>query len=608
MEIETPHNNFYNTLYLQKNKLQLPAIKIRIDEWVSHQIELGTDYFLIWKKIDQIAFELDQTQPILSWSLLSNEGLGFKQLFYEYLSKLPNRKQYLENQLLQFWNQYQTYEKFIEFIEFTQDLDIYDEFRDMFQKFLQAQITQIQDIDQLWPIYNYIKRISKLMTLWDIIKPDLIKRVDWIINNTKLDYQNKEHLEKFYKINQFAKSNRFYQLLQDHFQQNFQRIINDQNEQDKIMIHFTLYAQEITEFWKQFYPQDQKWLDQIGISYQHFIHLEPQEMTKMFIELIHITLQEFQINNDKVRYMLKIYKDQIKYFHYREMFETLYTQKLLERIFQGLTPSIETELNYILDMQDQLSDTFTKRAQELVKNIQERKQIDVQNIVVELVIVKKELWPYHEPQDCNFLQDIQYQIQTNYPQTFEKKKWQILLQFSTVLIKGFNQYLFEVSIPIAKLLLLFNVSNTLSIPIILEQLQIDQFQLNQLVSILQSLNLIKQVNMILELNLNFHSGKKLIKINNQLIQSEQSQVKPQLKDSTEGRQFLNDKKYILESVIVKILKKEKEMQFNILVAQLNQIFKIQLAPEDIKFQLEQLITKGYITRCIHNLNLIQYLP
>ena len=39
------------------------------------------------------------------------------------------------------------------------------------------------------------------MTIWDVVKPELIKRVDWIINNTKLDYENKEHLWKFYKIN-----------------------------------------------------------------------------------------------------------------------------------------------------------------------------------------------------------------------------------------------------------------------------------------------------------------------------------------------------------------------------------------------------------------------
>lgn len=39
-----------------------------------------------------------------------------------------------------------------------------------------------------------------------------------------------------------------------------------------------------------------------------------------------------------------------------------------------------------------------------------------------------------------------------------------------------------------------------------------------------------------------------------------------MKEIVEGRQFLNDKKYILESVIVKILKQEKELLFKILVA------------------------------------------
>lgn len=36
------------------------------------------------------------------------------------------------------------------------------------------------------------------MTIWDGIKPELLKRTDLIIHNTKLDYENKEHLDKFY--------------------------------------------------------------------------------------------------------------------------------------------------------------------------------------------------------------------------------------------------------------------------------------------------------------------------------------------------------------------------------------------------------------------------
>ena len=174
-------------------------------------------------------------------------------------------------------------------------------------------------------------------------------------------------------------------------------------------------------------------------------------------------------------------------------------------------------------------------------------------------------------------------------------------EVSTIFLK--KKYSFTVSTYQLGILLLFNSYDTLTIKLISEYLNIDIEILTDPANILVKSKLLILENEEYKINYNYKS-KNLKKNLNITLKVDKVKENKKIVEESE-----TDMNFILQSIIIKIMKTRKELDHDILVNEcitnIGNRFKIKLSI--IKKCIEILIDKEYLSRCENNNNRYKYI-
>ncbi|KAI0036500.1 Cullin-domain-containing protein [Vararia minispora EC-137] len=301
-----------------------------------------------------------------------------------------------------------------------------------------------------------------------------------------------------------------------------------------------------------------------------------------------------------------------KYLEDKDVFQQYYTTKLSKRLIHGVSASDEAEASMISKLKEACGFEYTNKLQrmftdmslskDLTDQFKERMQQnhDDMDVNFSIMVLGTNFWPLNAPgNDFIVPTDIQPtydRFQKYYQQKHSGRKLTWLWNYSKNELRTnyTNQkYILMTSSYQMAVLLQYNKHDTLSVEELLQATAIPKELLVQVLGLLTKAKvLVSDDDEQFDLNPNFKSKKIRINLNQPIKAEAKAESNDVLKTVDE------DRKYVIQATIVRIMKARKTMKNQPLIQEVIQQISQRFAPKipDIKKAIETLLEKEYIER------------
>ncbi|RDB19810.1 Cullin-1 [Hypsizygus marmoreus] len=301
-----------------------------------------------------------------------------------------------------------------------------------------------------------------------------------------------------------------------------------------------------------------------------------------------------------------------KYLEDKDVFQTFYTTKLSKRLIHGVSASDESEASMISKLKEACGFEYTNKLQRMFTDMSLSKDLtdsfkermaqnhDDMDITFSIMVLGTNFWPLNPP-GHDFVIPIEIlptydRFQKYYQTKHSGRKLTWLWNYSKNELRTnyLNQkYILMTSSYQMAVLLQYNRNDTLSLDELVAATSISKDILLQVLALLVKAKiLINEEKEQYDLNPNFRSKKIRVNLNLPIkadIKAESSDV---LKAVDE------DRKYVIQATIVRIMKARKTMKNQGLIQEVISQISQRFAPKipDIKKAIETLLEKEYIER------------
>ncbi|TBU61877.1 Cullin-domain-containing protein [Dichomitus squalens] len=301
-----------------------------------------------------------------------------------------------------------------------------------------------------------------------------------------------------------------------------------------------------------------------------------------------------------------------KYIDDKDVFQQFYTTKLSKRLIHGVSASDEAEASMISKLKEACGFEYTNKLQrmftdmslskDLTDNFKERMQQnhDDMDITFSIMVLGTNFWPLNPPtHDFIIPQDI-LPTYTRFSQYYQQKHsgrkltWLWNYSKNELRTNYLNQkYILMTSSWQMAVLLQYNNNDTLSLDELINATAISKDILKQVLAVLVKAKiLINEETEQYDLNPNFKSKKIRINLNTPIKAEQKAESTDVLKTVDE------DRKYVIQATIVRIMKARKTMKNQALIQEVIQQISQRFTPKipDIKKAIDHLLEKEYIER------------
>ncbi|KAI0769864.1 Cullin-domain-containing protein [Fomes fomentarius] len=301
-----------------------------------------------------------------------------------------------------------------------------------------------------------------------------------------------------------------------------------------------------------------------------------------------------------------------KYIDDKDVFQSFYTTKLSKRLIHGVSASDEAEASMISKLKEACGFEYTNKLQrmftdmslskDLTDNFKERMQQnhDDMDITFSIMVLGTNFWPLNPPtHDFIIPQDI-LPTYTRFSQYYQQKHsgrkltWLWNYSKNELRTNYLNQkYILMTSSWQMAVLLQYNNNDTLSLDELVSATAISKDILKQVLAVLLKAKiLVNEETDQYDLNPNFKSKKIRINLNMPIKAEQKAESTDVLKTVDE------DRKYVIQATIVRIMKARKTMKNQALIQEVIQQISQRFTPKipDIKKAIDHLLEKEYIER------------
>ncbi|KAJ7263792.1 ubiquitin-protein ligase [Mycena rebaudengoi] len=302
-----------------------------------------------------------------------------------------------------------------------------------------------------------------------------------------------------------------------------------------------------------------------------------------------------------------------KYLEDKDVFQTFYTTKLSKRLIHGVSASDESEASMITKLKEACGFEYTNKLQRMFTDMSLSKDLsdsfkermsqthdDAGDITFSIMVLGTNFWPLAPPTH-DFLVPREllttYERFTRYYQTKHSgRKLTWLWNYSKCELRtGYlnQKYILMTSAFQTAVLLQYNAVDTMGLDELVAATGIERGYLAQVVGLLVKAKvLVEGEEEQYDLNPGFKSKK--IRVNlNLLIKAEAKAVDEEVLKAVD-----EDRKYVTQATIVRIMKARKTMKNQALIQEVIAQISQRFAPKipDIKKAIETLLEKEYIER------------
>lgn len=301
-----------------------------------------------------------------------------------------------------------------------------------------------------------------------------------------------------------------------------------------------------------------------------------------------------------------------KYIEDKDVFQTFYSTKLSKRLIHGVSASEEAEASMISKLKEACGFEYTNKLQrmftdmslskDLTQQFKEKQESlpDPEDITFTVMVLGTNFWPLTSPtHSFNIPEDLSKtyeRFQRYYQQKHSGRKLTWLWNYSKNELRtnGYNQkYILMTSAYQTAVLVQYNHNDTMSLDELVAATALPKETLLQILAVLVKAKiLVNEEPEQYDLNPGFKSKKIRVNLNQPIkaeVKAEQSEV---LKTVDE------DRKYVIQATIVRIMKARKTLKNQILIAEVTNQLASRFSPKvaDIKKAIETLLEKDYIER------------
>lgn len=303
-----------------------------------------------------------------------------------------------------------------------------------------------------------------------------------------------------------------------------------------------------------------------------------------------------------------------KYIEDKDVFQTFYTTKLSKRLIHGVSASDESEASMIAKLKEACGFEYTNKLQRMFTDMQLSKDLTDQfkermevshdaadlDVAFSAMVLGTNFWPLNAPAHNfsipkNILPTYE-RFQRYYQSKHSGRKLTWLWNYSKNELRTnyLNQkYILMTSSYQMAVLVQYNENDTLSLEELVTATGIPKELLTQVLAVLVKAKiLINEEAEQYDLNPNFKSKK--IRVNlNQPIKAEVKQESSDVLKTVD-----EDRKYVIQATIVRIMKARKTMKNQVLIQEVTSQISTRFAPRipDIKKAIDTLLEKEYIER------------
>ncbi|KAJ7765141.1 ubiquitin-protein ligase [Mycena olivaceomarginata] len=301
-----------------------------------------------------------------------------------------------------------------------------------------------------------------------------------------------------------------------------------------------------------------------------------------------------------------------KYLEDKDVFQTFYATKLSKRLIYGVSASDEAEASMISKLKEACGFEYTNKLQQMFTDMSLSKDLtdsfkermaqnhDDMDIAFSIMVLGTNFWPLAPPMH-DFLLPPEllptFERFTRYYQTKHsgrKLTWLHNYSKNELQTNYTNQkYILMTSAYQAAVLLQYNCNDTLSLQELQEATKISTEILGQVLALLVKAKvLVNDEKDQYDLNPGFKSKKIRVNLNLPI----KAEVKAESSDVLKAVD--EDRKYVIQGTIVRIMKARKTMKNQALIQEVISQISQRFAPKipDIKKAIETLLEKEYIER------------
>jgi len=301
-----------------------------------------------------------------------------------------------------------------------------------------------------------------------------------------------------------------------------------------------------------------------------------------------------------------------KYIEDKDVFQTFYSTKLSKRLIHGVSASEESEASMISKLKEACGFEYTNKLQrmftdmslskDLTQQFKEKQESlpDPEDISFTVMVLGTNFWPLAPPtHSFNIPEDLSKtyeRFQRYYQQKHSGRKLTWLWNYSKNELRTnyLNQkYILMTSTYQTAVLVQYNDNDTLSLDELIAATNLPKDTMLQILSVLVKAKiLINEEQDQYDLNPNFKSKKIRVNLNQPIKAEVKAEASEVLKSVDE------DRKYVIQATIVRIMKARKTMKNQPLIAEVTVQLSQRFTPKipDIKKAIETLLEKEYIER------------
>lgn len=301
-----------------------------------------------------------------------------------------------------------------------------------------------------------------------------------------------------------------------------------------------------------------------------------------------------------------------KYLEDKDVFQTFYTTKLSKRLIHGVSASDESEASMISKLKEACGFEYTNKLQRMFTDMSLSKDLtdsfkermsqshDDMDITFSIMVLGTNFWPLNPPShDFVIPQEIipTYDRFSKYYQSKHsgrKLTWLWNYSKNELRTNYLNQkYILMTSSYQMAVLLQYNRHDTLSLDELVSATAISKDLLTQVLALLVKAKLlVNEEQDQYDLNPGFKSKKIRVNLNLPI----KAEVKAESSDVLKAVD--EDRKYVIQATIVRIMKARKTMKNQALIQEVISQISQRFAPKipDIKKAIETLLEKEYIER------------
>lgn len=430
-----------------------------------------------------------------------------------------------------------------------------------------------------------------------------------------------EELALLYKLLLLANCTRYMEEYFSTYIINYGSTIVAKFDNDKHMVQELLdFKTKIDDIVSEPFQNNPGLQEVVRYSFSQFINKRQNKPAELLAKYVDTLLRSKLASEREIEEILMKVMVIFRLVQGKDVFEAFYKKDLAKRLLLGKFTSWDMEKSMLGKLKEECGSNYTVKLEGMFKDITLSNGINIafkqhflkidgeylSNVDLSITVLTSSNWPNYPSITLNLPSElIQFQaaFQEFYSSNHKGRKllWKPSLGYCLVKSRfGENNKELQVSLFQCVVLLLFNETDKLSYAEIKELTNLDDQELKRtLLSLACGKHRVLQKNPkgvdIKEqdefcFNNAFNDKLFRIKIN-------QIQLKETLEEQRATEEsVLQDRQFQIDAAIVRIMKKEKVLQHNVLISQLYKVLDIPINPLSLKKRIEQLIEREFIER------------